>query len=138
MFLKKIIRKVPVCITSVILTALITYLSLDGNPFDVNRVRLFEGADKVAHCIMYFCLSSVYIFDCAKILYPKKTGFVSVAFCAYMAFMFSLLMEILQELMGIGRAASIGDVIANLAGALGGYFFMKYYFLKRFNDIMRS
>lgn len=138
MFFKKIIKNVPTCLTTVALSALIAYLSLDSNPFDVNRVKLFEGADKLVHCIMYFCLSVVCIFDCAKVFYPNRLKTLLVVLCACIAFMFSMLMELLQGVMEIGRAASLGDMIANLIGTLGGLFFMKYYFLKRFNDIMRS
>lgn len=138
MFLRKIVKNVPTCLTTVALSALIVYLSLDSNPFDVNRVRLFEGADKLVHCVIYFCLSAVCVFDCAKIIYPNRLKTVLVILCACVAFMFSLLMELLQEFMNVGRAASLGDIIANLIGISGGYCFMKYYFLKRFNDIMRS
>ncbi len=138
MFLKKIIKKTPTYITSISLTILIAFLSLDGNPFDMNRIKLFEGSDKVVHCVMYICLSSAYIFDCAKVYYPEQLRIKSLTLCAITAFAFSLIIEFLQEYMGLGRAFSIGDIVANLAGTLIGFFIMKYYFLKRFNNIMRS
>lgn len=138
MFIQSIIKRVPTGLFTAIVLGLIAYVSLDGDPFDANRVKLFEGADKVIHAIMYFTLVSVMLFDSAKKRFPKKMSALVVLACATLAFAYSVLMEYLQDVMGIGRSASIYDAIANLIGVLLGCAAMKYYFLGYFDKILRS
>lgn len=136
--MKKIINKIPTGLLSLLTMGLILYVSLDSNPFEVNKIELFYGADKVIHGLMYFVLASVLIFDCAKYKNPGTLNVGQSILCALAAFVFSVLMEVLQGAMGLGRAASVGDGIANFVGALIGFMSMKYVFLQRFYEIMRS
>lgn len=138
MFMKKIIKKIPTGLLSVLTIALIAYLSLDDDPFDASRVQLFEDADKVVHAIMYAFLTCVLVFDCAKSKISVGLKVKSICLCALVAFAFSMLMEYLQDAMGLGRAADIGDVIANFTGTVIGFLSMKYVFLKRIYEILRS
>lgn len=130
-----IINRIPKGLMSILIVMIISYLSLDKDPFDVNKVRLFEGADKVVHCIMYWVMTLVFMVDWAKFRYPKKITVSSMWVCAVVAFAFSLLMEYLQDAMNLGRAASVNDVIANFIGTILGFLVMKYVFFKMLYDI---
>lgn len=135
--MNKIIKNIPAWVLSSVTIALILYASLDTNPFDAQHIRLFEGADKVVHCVMYFTLSVALIFDWAKQRYPHEINAKGVILCALIAFVFSVIMELMQGAMGLGRSASVADAIANFIGALSGFLFMKFVFLQRFYRIMR-
>ena len=65
--IKRLVEKMPKGLMSIMTILLITYLSLDDNPFDANDVRLFEGMDKVVHCIMYWFLALILMIDWTKI-----------------------------------------------------------------------
>ena len=124
-------NKIPTGCMSVVLMLLIAYLSLDSNPFDANRVRLFEGADKVVHCLMYLTLSVIMSVDVIKYRYPKKASLLSIIVCAIIAFLYSIGMEFLQGAMDAGRAASVADAVANLVGCVIGFFCVKFVVLQR-------
>ena len=138
MFIQSIIKRIPTGVFTALVAGLIAYLSLDGDPFDANRVKLFEGADKVIHAIMYFTLVSVLLFDTAKRMFPKNISTLVVVLCAALAFAYSVLMEYLQGAMGLGRSASVYDAVANLVGVLAGCAVMKCWFLGYVENILRS
>ena len=123
---------------SILVLALIAYISLDSDPFDANRIQLFPGADKVIHGIMYFTLSSVFCFDYIKQRNNRVIKFYCLCICALLAFIYSVLMEYLQGVMDLGRSASVLDAVANFIGAFMGLIFMKYVFLERLYDKTRS
>lgn len=130
MFLKNIAGYIPVGLMSIIILGVIAYVSLDGDPFDAHRIILFEGADKVIHAIMYLTLTAVFLFDLAKY---RRTDMLSVKYfviSAVTAFIYSGLMEYLQHIMGLGRSASVGDLVANFVGVCLGVLLMKCCFLK--------
>lgn len=135
--MKKIVRNIPKGVLSATVVALILYVSLDSNPFDVQQVCLFEGVDKIIHALMYFSLAVALIFDLAKVLYPRDVNTFGLIICTFVAFGFSVVMELLQDAMELGRAASVGDGIANFIGALLGFLCMRYIFLQRFYRYMR-
>ena len=130
-----IINRIPKGLMSLLIVMIVAYLSLDKNPFDANEVHLFEGADKVVHCIMYWVMTLIFMIDWAKFRYPKKITVLSMWVCVALAFAYSLLMEYLQDAMKLGRAASTNDAIANFIGTLLGFLLMKYVFFKRLYGI---
>lgn len=135
--MKKIVRNIPKGGVSATVVALILYASLDSNPFDVQQVSLFEGADKIIHALMYFSLAVALIFDWAKVRYPREVKVFGTVMCAVIAFGFSVAVEVMQDSMGLGRTASVGDGVANFVGATLGFLCMKYVFLQRFYRYMR-
>ena len=132
--IKRLVEKMPKGLMSIMTILLITYLSLDDNPFDANDVRLFEGMDKVVHCIMYWFLALILMIDWTKIKNYIKISAVSMWVCVAIAFAFSALMEYLQDAMGLGRAASWADALANFTGTILGFLSMKFVFNKWFFD----
>lgn len=107
------IKVIPPWITSILVIALIAYISLDPNPMDINRIKLFAGADKIIHFIMYFTLCTVLILDYAKAIMPHHTKFSSEAAFTTFAFALGLTFEILQGTITEERAFDLFDVVAN-------------------------
>lgn len=135
MFIDKIIRKVPAGLMTMAIVVTIAYVSLDGDPFDASMIPLFEGADKVIHAIMYFTLVAVLLFDAVKF---RKCGKAVTLASVVVAFAYSALMEYLQDQMGLGRTASVADLVANLTGACLGALFMKCLFLPKMYAILST
>ena len=127
--MKRFLRKLPVGISSGVMTLIVIYLSLSADPIGADKVMLFEGADKIIHFIMYFVLSSVYYLDYAKFRLPHHTKLNAEAGLTAAAIVFSGLMEIFQGLSG-ARQMDIFDFIANFAGAIAAFLFIKFYFIK--------
>lgn len=127
--MKKIIRKIPTGLLSVLSMALVAYLSLDNDPFSTSHVKLFPGADKVIHVIMYFCLAVVFIIDYSKHRHPRSPKTDKMCMFAFAAFVYGVVMELLQGSMGQGRSVSLADAIANFVGAAAGFAFMKFFFV---------
>lgn len=124
--MKKFINKIPSGLLSLITFVVIIYVSLDNNPFEINRVQLFEGADKIIHALMYGFFVMVMIYESSKYLYFEESDFISYILLFMMAFLFSVAMELLQELMEIGRHMDIYDIIANTSGIILGILAMKF------------
>ena len=131
--MKRFLRKLPVGISSGVMTLIVIYLSLSADPIGADKVMLFEGADKIIHFIMYFVLSSVYYLDYAKFRLPHHTKLNAEAGLTAAAIVFSGLMEIFQGLSG-ARQMDIFDFIANFAGAIAAFLFIKFYFIKIFRQ----
>lgn len=131
-------KKIPTWLATVVVLVLVTYISLDQNPFHAHRYVFTIKADKVVHFIMYFVLTSVVIFDIAKKIYPAEIDDILLIVIPLMTTTYGILMECIQGLMDLGRDFSLEDIIANLVGCAISYLFMKFYFLKRIDDIMRS
>lgn len=131
--MKKFINKIPSGLLSLITFVVIIYVSLDNNPFEINQVQLFEGADKIIHALMYGFLVMVMIYESSKFLYFEEPDFISYILLIMMSFLFSVSMELLQEIMEIGRHMDIYDIIANLSGIIIGSLVMKFGLLDLIN-----
>ncbi len=126
--MKKILKKIPTGVLSVLSMALIAYLSLDNDPFNSSSMKLFPGADKIAHVVLYFCLGAVFLFDYMTHRHPRSPKTDKVCVFAFAAFVYGVVMELLQGYMGRGRDVSMADMFANLLGAVLAFCFMKYFF----------
>ncbi|MBQ2235490.1 MAG: hypothetical protein II428_02080, partial [Muribaculaceae bacterium] len=62
--MKKFLLSIPVGLPSALMQALILYLSLATEPVP-EEIPLFVGADKLAHVVMYFFATLVFIMDYA-------------------------------------------------------------------------
>ena len=123
--INNVIGKLPKGLLSMLTLALIAYASLDADPFDAHRIRLFEGSDKVVHCIMYCFLSLALMVDVAKVKCVNLLNVNVMSVCSIVAFAYSVTMEYLQGMMNQGRSASIGDVVANMIGVILGFVIMR-------------
>lgn len=132
----KFYKAIPVWVTSIIILIIIAYCSLDSNPLDINSIKLFEGADKVIHFIMYFTLCTAFIFDYAKTRLPHHTKFSSEAAFTTFAFLIGFIMEILQAKISEFRVFDINDIIANTLGAVTALIIIKVWLMHKFRKAM--
>lgn len=105
-------------VASVILIALILFLTLTPNPLPDKTPPMFPGADKLAHAAMFGALALSLLFDYRLINRRLPSVRTAVATTAA-ASVFGGLIEILQQAMGMGRTAEWGDFVADTAGAFG-------------------
>lgn len=124
--MKVFLKSIPTGLTSIVLLVVIAYLSLTKNPIDTS-VKLFEGADKVVHALMYFALTMSLLFDYAKNRMPHHTRLNLECALAVVSMLYGLLMEIAQLMMHNGRSYSILDWIADIIGCLAALFLYRYW-----------
>ncbi len=115
--MKKILKAIPTGITSLLALMLLSYLSLAPDPFDVNEIPAFAGADKLVHILMYAGTTLAFLFDYAKHRLPHHTKLnIELALTAT-AMVIGIVMEILQLVMRLGRNFDFRDIVANCIGA---------------------
>lgn len=113
-------------VASVILVALILYLTLAPRPLPDDTPPMFPGADKLAHAAMFGLLTLTFMFDFR--LTRRRLPSLRVAIAAAVAASaFGGLIEILQQSMGLGRTAEWADFAADIAGAFSAA--LLYYIL---------
>lgn len=103
-------------VASVILVALILYLTLAPRPLPDDTPPMFPGADKLAHAAMFGLLTLTFMFDYRLINRRLPSVRAAVAATAA-ASVFGGFIEILQQSMGLGRTAEWADFAADIAGA---------------------
>ena len=115
----KILDRIPRFLTSAVVTAGVLYLTLAPRPFGSVRIRLFEGADKVVHFMMFFAMAFAYHFDFRRGKKPvdeaRLMGWIFVSLSA-----FGGLIELAQWKMRMGRSGDWYDLLADIAGAVYG------------------
>lgn len=115
--MKKFLKAIPTGIPSLLALALLSYLSLAPDPFDVNEIPMFAGADKLVHIIMYCGTTLAFLFDYTKHRLPHHTKLnIELALTAT-AMVIGIVMEILQLVMRMGRSFDFHDMAANCIGA---------------------
>ncbi|MFN7045552.1 MAG: VanZ family protein [Flavobacterium sp.] len=87
------------------------------------------GNDKVVHFLFYFILVILWSFAKKKNYFDLKYNLIIVIF----AVMYGIIIEVLQSVMTNNREADIYDAIANLLGALVGFFSICCMKIKFFN-----
>lgn len=89
-----------------------------------NSNLFWEHTDKLVHFFMYLVLVSLLLLT-ANAQTLKSKGVVIIVCCAVI---FGMIIEVIQELMNLGRHFDFFDLLANLMGvifALIGYFLWK-------------
>lgn len=134
--MKKFILAIPVGVPSSIIIILITYLSLASNPLDINDISMFPGFDKLAHVIMYFGATCVFILDWANFKMPHHTKLNSELALTTFAILLGGLMEIAQLVMAQGRSFEVSDWFADIFGALAGWATIHFWFMHIFRKYL--
>ena len=115
-------------VPTIVVLAVITYLSLAQDPVHTQGLHLFEGADKVVHGCMYLALVVVGSYDLYRVGRFSIGGSLGWMVAAVV---WGGVMELLQGAMGRGRSADWLDFAANSCGAVVG-FLLSLYVLPRF------
>lgn len=110
-------------VPTIVVLAVITYLSLAQDPVHTQGLRLFEGADKVVHGCMYLALVVVGSYDLYRVGRFSVGGSLGWMVAAVV---WGGVMELLQGAMGLGRSADWLDFAANSCGAVVGLLLSLY------------
>ncbi len=110
-------KRLPFVPTILVLIA-IAYLSLAEQPVDPDKIRLFEGADKLVHGCMYAVLVWVGCFDFYR--RQERREWWCWLDIMLVAMAFGSLMEWLQGVITVERSADVYDSVANNIGAMVG------------------
>ena len=124
--MKNFIKAIPVGVLSALAILVVSYLSLDPDPLGDNEFKLFAGADKVAHFLMYLATACIFIFDYAKFKLPHHTKLNLELLFMCCAMLLGLLMEIGQLILSNGRVYDLLDLVANCLGAATGFCYMHW------------
>lgn len=128
--MKRFILAIPSGTLSLAITLFIAYLSLASNPLDVNSIKLFPGADKCIHFIMYLSCAVVYLYEYAKHKLPHHTKLnIELALTTLVA-LIGLILEIAQLTLTVSRSFEVLDCVANASGAFCGFLIMHFWGLK--------
>lgn len=128
--MKKIILAIPSGTLSLAITLFIAYLSLDSNPLDVNSIKLFPGADKCIHFIMYASCTVVYLYEYAKHKLPHHSKLNIELALTTLAALIGMILEIAQLTLTVSRSFEVHDCVANASGAFCGFLIMHFWGLK--------
>ena len=110
---------------SILWTILVIVLSLLPSQKIIGEEIIFEGADKVAHVVMYTLLTLFW--STALKRQNKSVKMRAKAFLISMigGFLLSLILEIIQEYFVISRFFEALDLIANAFGCIFGVLLFK-------------
>lgn len=116
--IKSILQRLPAWSLSTLTVLLILWLTLASKPLGDDSPRLFEGADKVAHAVMFGFLTLMLLLDRVRRngwrRPPSRTVWASAAGSA----MLGIVVEFVQRSMGLGRGFEVADMAADTAGAI--------------------
>ena len=116
--MKQLLHKLPPYTFTVIIVAVIAYLTLVPHPLPDNDMELFPGADKVVHAIMFGALTGAIALDRAFKNGIKALGAKSLVIYAIIGSLAGGVIELLQGWMGAGRSADVWDFVADTLGAI--------------------
>ena len=127
--MRKLILHIPFGVPSLFITALVSYFSLTNNPVGAALLP-FAGADKVAHFIMYFVTTIVYIYDYVRMKYPHHTVLGKEMLITAFAMLVGIVMECGQLAFSNHRCFEVLDLVANCSGALAGFAVQHWWLIK--------
>lgn len=118
--IKTFLGHIPNWLLSGVTLALILWLTLAPHPTGNLDLPLFPGADKVVHGIMFGGLSLMICVDTMRFRGWKAMSLTVVAVIALGSALLGVVIELLQEKMGLGRSLEVLDMLADGAGAMIG------------------
>jgi len=111
MIIKRALDRKNTKVLTLMVWAIITILSLI--PLQKLEIKAPSGTDKVVHIIMYFCLSTLFLWSYAY--NRSQTVWIALSIILY-----GIVIELLQKYLPVNRSADIFDVVANTMGLLLG------------------
>lgn len=114
-FFYRILLLIPRWTASGIVAGTILLLTLMPGD-DMPQVELFPHFDKIVHAIMFGGLAATLIWDILRGRGKHRTVAVWL-WAAVSATAFGGIVEVLQDMMGLGRSGDEMDLLADMAGA---------------------
>ena len=126
---KRTLQRWPPWILTIVVSLAILYLTLVPQPLPDDTPKLFPGADKVVHALMFGGLTFVILLDRQRrgnyqpnrvdngntFWQPLSKKFVwTVAAVSALA---GIIIECLQWAMGLGRGFEVADILADTIGS---------------------
>lgn len=136
--MKKIIINTPFAVPSLVIIVFILFLTLVPEPIGKHEIRLFPGADKIVHFIMFFVAGCVFILDYAKKCYPRHVPLNIVIAITIFGIFFGGIIEILQDAMSLGRSMEILDFIFDSIGVISAFFVCYFYLIYKFRAFLKK
>ena len=118
--IKSLLGHIPKWLLSGVTLALILWLTLAPHPTGDVKITLFPGADKVVHGIMFGVLTLAICVDTMRFSGWKELSLPTIGMIALGSGFFGIIIELIQEKMGMGRTLEIMDMLADGAGAMIG------------------
>lgn len=112
----KFLSRAPRYLYSVIILAMISLLTLLPVDGSHSQWHLFPNADKVVHFIMFGALAAALVFDSWR--NNLKINVLLIAGTTILSAGIGGVIEMFQDMMGVGRSGDFYDFLADLAGAL--------------------
>lgn len=115
--LKKAISQLPAWIFTLITLLAILWLTLAPKPLGEEPPSLFPGADKVVHAIMFGGLTLMLLLDRQRKRGWNRASTSYYLICATLSSILGIIIEYLQDKMGLGRGFDSMDMVADIAGS---------------------
>lgn len=126
--MKRILYNLPPYTFSIIILSVILYLTLDPDPLPDNEFRLFPGADKLIHAIMFAAMAGAIALDRWRRGEVKAVSCNSLALYALIASAMGGVIEFMQRAMDVGRSADVWDFVGDTIGAIIGVIVAHWWF----------
>ncbi len=98
---------------SLIVVGLLAWLTLSPDPVNPPAYFLWDGADKMAHALMFGGLTAILLTDAFRGRRVNPFAFIVIVIIGALA---GAGIELLQRHMGLGRHADRADFIADVIG----------------------
>lgn len=128
---KKFILAIPFGIPSILMILIVAYLSLWPNPIPILKVE-FVWWDKLAHVLLYFVATCVFILDYAKSKLPHHINTEKMLAFTAASIVLGAVMEVGQLVSKLGRMFDVLDIVANTIGAILAFLFIKFWYMHKF------
>lgn len=135
--MKKFIVKLNSGILSAICILFILYLTLAPKPLPDVDLGIYYF-DKITHLLLFFVATCVFYFDYIKYRYPRHPRLDVVVAITLSSVIFGGLIELLQELMGMGRHQEIYDFVFNCLGVILAFAVSKLFLFRIGRTIVKS
>ncbi|MDE7412293.1 MAG: VanZ family protein [Muribaculaceae bacterium] len=115
---KEILISFPAWTFSAVTIGIILWLTLSSSPLGEYQPKLFPGADKLAHALMFGFLVVMLWLDKWRFSGFRSVGYPFLICASIATSIFGIAIEFLQDQMHSGRTLEVADMVADSVGAL--------------------
>lgn len=116
--MKRFLMRAPAWTYTIIVTGVIIYLTLFPHPLPDNDIRWWEHSDKLVHALMFGGFVGAFTYDSIRNNGMQLLPVRKVLIIGIVATLFGGAIEVIQEMMKIGRTGDLYDLLADFVGIL--------------------